>query len=122
MNKQVLTLAVNQALLSDMNARVGAVLTKGKTVLGVGHNKRNHPSVCWSKRIIHSKLSLHAEKAAILGLRGFEIRGATLYVVRVRRDGSLAIAKPCSRCKGMLNNHGVRRVFYTSEVGQWEKL
>lgn len=120
MTKRVIRLAVNQACMSDMQARVGAVLVKRDSVIGVGYNRPNHPSVVWDKKFTHSKYSLHAERAALLGLRPYDVAGATMYVLRVRRDGSFGMAKPCNRCANMLKNYDIK-VFYTTDKGEWRK-
>jgi tRNA(Arg) A34 adenosine deaminase TadA len=51
----------------------------------------------------------HAERRCLRKL-GW---GGVMYVARVRRDGSVALAKPCARCQGSLKSQGVKKVFYT---------
>lgn len=40
-------------------------------------------------------------------------RGGIVYVARVARDGSLAMAKPCRDCETLLRNKGIRRAYYS---------
>jgi hypothetical protein len=39
--------------------------------------------------------------------------GSTVYVARLRKDGSFGNAKPCSTCRRMLRSKRVTRAFYT---------
>jgi tRNA(Arg) A34 adenosine deaminase TadA len=39
--------------------------------------------------------------------------GGIVYVARVLSDGSLALAKPCKTCQGIMKYNGVRRCFFT---------
>lgn len=38
-------------------------------------------------------------------------------VVRVTKNGALAMAKPCKKCALALKNYRVKKVFYTTENG-----
>jgi len=58
----------------------------------------------------------HAE-ARSLRKAGF---GATLWVARVLRDGSWAMAKPCKHCETLIRNKGVKKVYYTTGPNSWE--
>lgn len=40
-------------------------------------------------------------------------RGATVYVVRLRRSGGFALARPCRHCRKIMRNRGVKRCYYT---------
>jgi hypothetical protein len=44
--------------------------------------------------------------------------GATVLVIRVRRDGTLGCALPCRDCVRTLESNMVRRVFYSNAVGE----
>lgn len=60
--------------------------------------------------------SAHAE-ARSLRKAGF---GATLWVARVLKDGSWAMAKPCKNCETLIRNKGVKKVYYTTGPNSWE--
>jgi len=46
--------------------------------------------------------------------------GATVYVVRVlRKDGTLAMARPCSDCAHTLRSKRVKRVYYSINPEQY---
>lgn len=40
-------------------------------------------------------------------------KGAEVYVVRLTRDGEMALARPCPSCQTVLKARGVRRVCYS---------
>lgn len=40
-------------------------------------------------------------------------RGAIVYVVRLRRDGGLAMARPCGNCREIMKVRGVKRCYYS---------
>lgn len=61
----------------------------------------------------------HAE-ARILRKAG---HGAVLWIARILRDGSWAMAKPCPDCQTLIKNRRVSRVYYTigpDEYGVWD--
>ena len=41
-----------------------------------------------------------------------------IIVIRVKRDGTFAVSKPCSKCTNMLYNFGIKGVLYTDWVGE----
>ena len=43
---------------------------------------------------------------------------SVVYVVRVAKDGSFAMAKPCKACEIKLKAAGVRRAYFTNFLGQ----
>ena len=49
--------------------------------------------------------------------------GSTVYVARVRKDGTLAMARPCGDCERVLRSRKVVRVYYTvgpTSYGVWD--
>ena len=48
--------------------------------------------------------------------------GSIVYVVRLRRDGSLAMAKPCADCEKALRSKHVKEVWYSTADGAVDKL
>lgn len=46
--------------------------------------------------------------------------GSTVYVVRIlRKDGSLAIARPCTDCAGVLRAKRVKKVYYSISPNEY---
>lgn len=75
--------------------------------MGRCHPKSKHP---WG--------AVHAEFDAIrdAALRQrFEIKGAAIYIHRLKKDGTSGIAKPCSHCARMLSKAGIRRIRYSTD-------
>jgi pyrimidine deaminase RibD-like protein len=89
------------------------VVRRGKVVT-VGYNRRVFPN--------GEAFSQHAEEAA-LKKAGSRAKGATLYVLRFKKDGSRGMARPCGRCHDTLNRAGIVRVFFSLDnVDRWGKL
>ena len=60
--------------------------------------------------------SLHAEASALAILKKRGQRYAskcTLYVVRVCKQNTTQMSKPCPMCTDAINKSGIKRVFYT---------
>ena len=108
----MISLAVKQANKSAVRTKHGAVLAKGKRVIGVGHNQYK----------THTKYGsghwgwLHAEAVAIRDVirKGINPAGATIYITRL---GDNRMSKPCPFCQAMIEEHGIRKVIYTDEQG-----
>lgn len=45
--------------------------------------------------------------------------GSIIYVARIKRDGSLALAKPCDTCFAYLKSMGTEAVYYTISNTEW---
>lgn len=61
----------------------------------------------------------HAEIAALLPLirDKVDLSNASIYVFREHKDGSLAMARPCSSCQKMIKQLKIKKCFYTIESG-----
>lgn len=97
--------------------QMGAVIAKRRKILATGQNERKtHPMM---KRFddTHLRLYLHAEIAAIIdALKTHsekDLRGSEIYVARILKNGSQALAKPCSVCQKALDTYGITGVYYT---------
>ena len=93
--ERFISAAARQAELSAApNFRLGAIVVRGKNIIGSGFNiaDKTHP--------VHARMyperayrGLHAEISATRGLRPYDLRNSLLYVVRLLRDDSLKIKK-----------------------------
>ncbi len=109
----MLLLALKTAKASNERFKVGAVAVSGGRVVGTTCNKgRNHPTVL-EDADIKSQASVCAERR-LLAILGSKAKGATIYVARVKKDGSFGLSKPCERCKKALNDSDVKKVVYSS--------
>ena len=78
-----------------------AIVVRGGAILSVGVNAG----------------STHAEVAALEQLAWSERRGTTVYSLRIRKDGSLAMGKPCVRCMAYMREYGVKKIVYSLSNG-----
>lgn len=73
-----------------------------------------------------SEFSIHAEEALSQKLRkisAIERYGSIdILVMRVRKDGSFGMAKPCAGCNNLLTRYGIRNINYTDDEGKITKL
>lgn len=93
----------------------GCVIVVGGRIIGRGYNSY--------KGINHSSnRSTHAEMAALKSVRDKDqLKGADLYVVRIRYDKEKKLvvrnSKPCDKCFPKLlkcmRNYGLRNVYYS---------
>jgi hypothetical protein len=65
-----------------------------------------------------SKMTIHAERAALKAVGDFTLlRGAVLVVVRIGRGGNLMSSKPCHECQchceKAMDKYGLRCVYYS---------
>lgn len=111
-------IAIKAALLSSFRQRMGAAVVKGGRVLSVACNAVRHKEGRFSRKWINS---LHAEQAALLMLSEQSRKGASIYVARVKKDGSLGNSFPCPHCMELIVNSGVKEVFYINEEGKEER-
>lgn len=104
---EFIQLAKNLARKSQLSRHHGAVITKGKRVIGSGVNSFN-------KRA-HNKWSIHAEENAIYDAlnKGISLSGAKLYVVRLNRANQTKNSKPCNYCARLIIKVKIIDLYYT---------
>lgn len=81
--------------------KLGCVIIKGGTIISAG----------WNIDV------QHAEHTAINRAWRSNIDGAIAIVVRIRKDGSIGLAKPCITCLNRLIDAGIKKVTYTTNSG-----
>jgi deoxycytidylate deaminase len=96
--------------------RMGSALYAGARLLSVGANRwySTHPDS--DNREFNR--TVHAEHVAILKRRYTNQSGLTLYVARIRADGSYGCSKPCGNCMNLMKLAGVTRVRYFDHEGK----
>lgn len=110
--------------------RLIAVLESGKSkFVGFNHLK-THPELIMSGRSEEEKFSNHhAECSALLLTQrkmkeNFKrnVKKMKLFVMRVKRDGAVGLAKPCSNCYDKLLKAGIspKNIYYTDNNGKWQ--
>ena len=98
---------------SPSEVKVGCVIVQGNREISVGFNdmRKTHP------RSPHPFRTRHAEFDATLGVSLDDLEGATAYVYRELKDGSLALAKPCKFCQRALKEAGIHVCYFTCDKG-----
>jgi pyrimidine deaminase RibD-like protein len=81
--------------------RHGAVVVKGGRILGKGAN-------CYVR-------GMHAEECALgEGTWINQLKGATLYVVRLRKQQKYGLSRPCPECMKLIRQYGIRQIIYST--------
>ena len=102
-------------LNSTLETKVGAVITKGSKVLSCACNVAG--SFTFRAKGIHTPIILprHAEVMAVLYAGIENVREATIWVWRQKKDDAPGIARPCDRhCIRFLKFVGVKTAVYTT--------
>lgn len=101
-------LARNISKQSDYHIKVGAVICKKKPINAACNIIKTHP--------VHTNKftkAIHAEVRAILTCSVGDLSGATIYVYRERKDGTIGISRPCNRCYNFIKEKGIKKIYYT---------
>lgn len=124
MNINHYLLAHRQAEKSVSRFRLGAVLARKSRVISTGYNDMGKTHTLMQKyaRNMAFTLGLHAEVDACIGVPKAELLGADLYVVRILRNGKVAIAKPCKVCQRFIADVGIRSVYYSVNDTEWNTI
>lgn len=83
-----------------------AIVVKGGAVRTVGFN---HDTI-------------HAEVAALSKLWPNQRPGCKVWSIRVRKNGTYGLARPCDDCMRFLVDNGVKVVYYSNNEGGFERL
>lgn len=94
------------------NFKMGAVIARGKKILGVGFNDpyKTHPQSNTRYQFIHAELS------AILNART-DLNGACIYIYRSGQHERPMLSKPCDCCMELLRRAGIKTIFYSTNGG-----
>jgi deoxycytidylate deaminase len=58
-------------------------------------------------------LTVHAEIRAISQVSPEKLKGATVYIAKIGKDGTNRFSRPCANCMNALTEAGVKHVVYT---------
>lgn len=104
--------------------KIGCVIVKGHRIISSGHNSKTkcHPlqaKLDTEKYGTECPGKCHAEIMALLPLmkNKTDLSNASIYIYREHKDGSLAMAKPCSSCQKVIKQLGIKKIFYSIEHG-----
>lgn len=90
---------------SPCEQRHAAILVHAGTILGVSSNYN----------------FLHAEVNVVKKYAGLQ-RNLTIYSLRFRKNGNLALAAPCDNCMIYLTDAGIKKIFYSTDEGEIKRL
>lgn len=118
--REFLRIAKKEAEKSDAHQQMSAlVIYKGK-IISCAHNslKTNPTQYKINKDSIHST---HAEIAAITRImssrKDIDWGRTKLLVYRKRRNQEYGLAKPCPICSQLINQMGIKHLYYTCNDG-----
>ena len=116
--------AKSVASLSDHRVRIGSVLVKGHKIISSGYNSNTRTDKVQAELdkfefCMESAGKLHSEADCLLPFikRKIDISGSTLYIYREKRNGEVAMSRPCSRCMRLIKMAGIKKICYTTEDG-----
>lgn len=122
--------ALRPAKVTGRNFHV-TLIAKNSKILAIGWNNynRGHSLKRFGKYRGYKnspekyRPSLHSEIAACIKLGKESLRGYDLINVRIGNDGrSVLLSKPCKNCANVLRQLRPKRVFFTNDKGNFEKL
>jgi len=114
-----------------LRRRYGAIIVKDHIIISTGYNGAPRgeancidTGICERERLHVPKgqnyelcVAVHAEQNAMLNADPAQMEGATIYIVGINADGTLASGKPCLLCRRMLRNAKLARVVYYETDG-----
>ena len=95
--------------------KVGAVLMKGNRLVAAGANlyRKTSPHTTNFTRCPHAEFRCSNNQ---------KLKGLSIYVARVRLNGSVGMARPCADCLKYLVDGGIREIWFTNHSGLPERL
>ena len=103
--------------------KVGAVVFKGSRILSEGTNAIRGCARVSSeyKKFCHT---LHAEQDALSKLPPETVKGASIIVIRINNNaaGKISMGKPCEHCQKMIEELGIKNVYYSDYSGEIRKM
>lgn len=97
--------------------KIGAVVFKGPKIISIGSNGLRACSRIPSKYKLFEN-SLHAEQDALSKIGKEKAQGASILVIRLKRNGELSMALPCKMCSKMIKAFGIKKVYYSARDGE----
>ncbi len=117
----LISIATKEALQSDHQHKMSAIIFKGNRIISVGRNYSSRSVKKLHPRFTRWSGSAHAEVVAIIKARK-TLKGFDIFVLRVNRFGELRLAKPCKYCLTYLDYVGIRKIYYTTNEGKIKEV
>lgn len=112
----IIKACINEANKSTYKVKVGAIVFKGKKILGRGHNGLRSSNI--NNKYKDYINSLHAEQSALLNLDWNNLKGYSILVLRVSDTGKLCSSRPCLMCSKLLKHVGIQNIYYSTSSGE----
>ena len=102
-------------------------LSNGGIFWGV-NSPKTHPISLFLNPWRRERVGTHAEMRSLVNavnrFRGDRsvLEGSRIYVVRLKRDGDLGMARPCPICEGLLRHHGVKQATFSDREGNFDRV
>ena len=105
--------------LSDHKQKVGCVVINKHRIISSGYNsntKRHKMQAVIDKERFGCDCDgkIHSETAALLPMikSNVDLSRASIYVFREHKDGTIAMARPCSGCMKLIKMCGIKNIYY----------
>ena len=108
-----LRVLLSQCLKSNYPQRLGAIVVHQNKIVGLGYNQ--------VRRDGHFLDGIHAEEKALLNTIARNRKGSTLYVLRILKNGTQGMSKPCEFCMALIKRLKINQVWYSTKDG-WERI
>ncbi len=110
---------LGQKYSDHIQHRHAAVIVKAGRVLAVGRNRnKTHPGSVLDADGETILKTIHAEFDAISKVKNKQLlKGATIYVARLGRNGHPGMSCPCEMCQHLISKYGLKKAVYTTEDG-----
>lgn len=100
------TLEMKKKCPNELRSWHGAAILYQNNIIsyGINHYKKK------------TKISIHAEKDAIMNCDRDKLKKSTLIVIRISRDTNkkqMLISKPCHRCSQLIKSLGIPKIYYS---------
>jgi tRNA(Arg) A34 adenosine deaminase TadA len=107
----ILNTCKEQCEMSNMRSRHGAIILYRNKIVAEAFNIVRpqirfppYTSIHAEVHVVYKFLEKHPKE---------ELQKATLFVIRLDREGHILNSKPCRYCAHFLDKHRVRKVFYS---------
>ena len=106
-----------------LRRRYGAIIVKDRIIISTGYNGAPRgeancidTGICERERL-HVPKGQNYELCVAVNADPADMEGATIYIVGINADGTLASGKPCLLCRRMLRNAKLAQVVYYETDG-----
>ncbi len=109
-----LSIAREVAQQSSYKQRVGAILKIDNRIFYAYNDaKKTHPESTSRDNHLHAEFSVIKKAINSNKGRADKLKFSSLYIYRIRRDGSSGLAKPCKECRDLIDKYKIRSVYYS---------